>query len=203
MHFAQHLEDHEVRWNVFVLISFLNATFGRPRIALECFCFCRPCRPPPPKHGTKALSKEAGRMKVRQENEALSKVVGTLILRAASEDCRRKETLTRWALMRREEKDARNEMRRGNRKGEPKGNRRNRTKEGRKMSREEKHARNEKRRGKRKGEPKGNRTKEGRKVETLKRKMHVLLLGGDGGDRESPRFKNCLSGAQAVPSSNQ
>ncbi len=49
VHFAQHLEDHEVRWNVFVLISFLNITFGRPRIALECFCFCRP---PPPKHGT-------------------------------------------------------------------------------------------------------------------------------------------------------
>ena len=78
-------------------------------------------------------------MKVRQENEALSKVVGTSILRAASEDCRRKGTLTRWALMRREEKakHARNEKRRGKRKGEPKGNR---TKEG--------HARNEKRRRK-------------------------------------------------------
>ena len=42
VHFAQHLEDHEVRWNVFVLISFLNATFGRPRIALECFVFAGP-----------------------------------------------------------------------------------------------------------------------------------------------------------------
>ena len=113
VHFAQHLEDHEVRWNVFVLIRFLNTTFGRPRIALECFCFCRP---PPPKHGTfpepprfgsaardptgvlHFANMSAGtaspikkqkqmfivgtkkhRMKVQQENEALSKVVGTLM----------------------------------------------------------------------------------------------------------------------------